>query len=66
MQVKVIFGEENLTEDIPEDFTIKDLLKKLEIPSETVVVKKNEEIVMEEMLIHEGDTLEIIKVIFGG
>ena len=66
MQVKVIFGEENLTEDIPEDLTIKDLLKKLEIPSETVVVKKNEEIVIEEMLIHEGDTLEIIKVIFGG
>ena len=66
MQVKVIFGEENLTEDIPENFTIKDLLKKLEIPSETVVVKRNEAIVIEEMLIQEGDTLEIIKVIFGG
>ncbi len=66
MQVKVIFGEENLTEEIPENFTINDLLKKLEIPSETVVVKKNEAIVIEEMLIQEGDTLEIIKVIFGG
>ena len=66
MQVKVIFGEENLTEEIPENFTINDLLKKLEIPSETVAVKKNEAIVIEEMLIQEGDTLEIIKVIFGG
>ncbi|MEN6592612.1 MAG: MoaD/ThiS family protein [Methanobacterium sp.] len=66
MQVKVIFGEENLTEDVPEDYTIKELLKKLGIPSETVVVKKNEAIVIEEELIQEGDTLEIIKVIFGG
>jgi sulfur carrier protein len=66
MQVKVIFGEENLTEDVPEDYTIKELLKKLGIPSETVVVKKNEAIIIEEELIQEGDTLEIIKVIFGG
>ena len=66
MQVKVIFGEENLTEDVPEDYTIKEFLKKLEIPSETVVVKKNEAIVIEEELIQEGDTLEIIKDIFGG
>ncbi len=66
MQVKVIFGEKNLTEDVPEDYTIKELLKKLEIPSETVVVKKNQSIVIEEELIQEGDTLEIIKVIFGG
>lgn len=66
MQVKVIFGEENLTEDVPEDYTIKELLKKLGIPSETVVVKKNEAIVIEEELIREGDTLEVIKVIFGG
>lgn len=66
MQVKVIFGEKNLTEDVPQDYTIKELLKKLEIPSETVVVKKNQSIVIEEELIQEGDTLEIIKVIFGG
>lgn len=66
MQVKVIFGEKNLTEDVPKDYTIKELLKKLEIPSETVVVKKNQSIVIEEELIQEGDTLEIIKVIFGG
>ena len=66
MQVKVIICEENIKENIPEGYTIKDLLKKLEIPSETAVVKKNEFIVIEEELIQEGDTVEIIKVIYGG
>lgn len=66
MQVKVIIGEKNITENVPEDYTIKELLKKLEIPTETVVVKKNQEIVIEEELIQDGDTIEIIKVIFGG
>ncbi len=66
MQVKVIFGEKNITENVPEDYTIKELLKKLEVPTETVVVKRNQEIVIEEESICQGDTIEIIKVIFGG
>lgn len=66
MQIKVTIGEENITKDIPEDYTIKELLKSMEIASETVVVKKNEFIVIEEEPLQEGDTLEIIKVIYGG
>ncbi len=66
MQIKVVIGEENITKTIPEDCTVKELLKNLEIPSETVVVKKNESIIIEEELIQEGDTIEIIKVIYGG
>ncbi len=66
MKIKVIIGEENLNQEIPEGCTVQDLLKKMEIPSETVVVKKNEFIIIEEELIQEGDTIEIIKVIYGG
>jgi sulfur carrier protein len=66
MQVKVIIGEEESTSEIPEDYTIKELLKRLKIPLETVVVKKNQLIVIEEELIQNGDTIEIIKVIYGG
>lgn len=66
MQVNVIFGEKDIIEDVPEDYTIRGLLKKLEVPIETVVVKKNHEIVIEEELLQDGDTIEIIKVIFGG
>jgi sulfur carrier protein len=66
MQIKVIIGDEESKKETPEDCTIKELLKILEIPSETVVVKKNQSIVIEEELVQEGDTIEIIKVIYGG
>lgn len=66
MKIKVVIGEEQEIKEITEEKNIKDLLKMLEIPSETVVVKKNEFIVIEEEIIEEGDTIEIIKVIYGG
>lgn len=66
MKIKVIINEEKKIKEISEGNTIKDLLKILEIPSETVVVKRNEFIVIEEEIIKEGDTIEIIKVIYGG
>ncbi len=66
MKITVTIGDENEVREISENITIKDLLKSLEIPSETVVVKKNEYIVIEEEHLEEGDTIEIIKVIFGG
>jgi len=66
MKITVIIGEENEVREISENVTIKELLKILDIASETVVVKKNEYIVIEEEIVKEGDTIEIIKVIFGG
>lgn len=66
MKIKLIIGEDEEYKDIPEDYTIKDLLIRLEIASETVVVKKNDSIVIEEEMIKEGDIIEIIKVIYGG
>ncbi len=46
--------------------SIKNLLQELEIPLETVVVKKNQQIVIEEEPLEEGDTIEVIRVIYGG
>jgi len=66
MKIKVVIGEEEEIKEISEGNTIKDLLKVLKIPSETVVVKINEFIVIEEEIVKEGDTIEIIKVIYGG
>lgn len=45
---------------------IKDVLGELEIPIETVVVKKNGQIVIEEEEISDGDIIEVIRVIYGG
>jgi len=66
MEITVIIGEEKEIREVSDETTIKDLLKILEIPSETVVIKKNEFIVIEEEIIEEDDTIEIIKVIYGG
>jgi sulfur carrier protein len=66
MKITVTIGDENEVKEISNNITIKDLLKILEIPSETVVVKKNEYIVINEEIVEEGDNIEIIKVIFGG
>jgi sulfur carrier protein len=45
---------------------IKDLLQEMKIPLETVVVKKNQQIVIEEESLEDGDTIEVIRVIYGG
>ncbi|MGA2677658.1 MAG: MoaD/ThiS family protein, partial [Methanobacterium sp.] len=66
MKITVTIGDQNEVKEISNSITIKDLLKILEIPSETVVVKKNEYIVINEEFVEEGDNIEIIKVIFGG
>ncbi|MDO5851095.1 MAG: MoaD/ThiS family protein [Methanobacteriaceae archaeon] len=52
--------------NIEKSITIKELLKKEEIPLETVVVKKNNITVTEDELINDKDTIEVIRVIFGG
>ena len=64
MKITVTIGDENEVKEISKNMTIKDLLKILEIPSETVVVKKNEYIVINEEIVEEGDNIEIIKVIW--
>jgi sulfur carrier protein len=66
MEVTVIMGEDEKKMDLQDDKSIKDLLKMLKIPIETVVVKKNQCIVIEEEPVEEGDILEIIRVIYGG
>jgi sulfur carrier protein len=66
MEVTVIMGEDEKKMDLQDDKSIKDLLKMLKIPVETVVVKKNQCIVIEEEPVEEGDILEIIRVIYGG
>ncbi len=66
MEITITIGDENEVKEISKNTTVKDLLKILGIPSETVVVKKNEYIVINEEIVEDGDNIEIIKVIFGG
>ena len=66
MEVTVIVGEDEKKMNVEGDKTVKDLLQMMEIPVETVVVKKNQAIIIEEELLEEGDVIEVIKVIYGG
>ncbi|EKF85850.1 MoaD/ThiS family protein [Methanobacterium formicicum] len=66
MEVTVIIGEDENNMTIEEGKTVKDLLQILEIPTETVVVKKNQTIIIEEESVEDGDIIEVIKVIYGG
>lgn len=66
MEVTVVIGEDEKKIDIDEGKTVKHILKMMEIPIETVVVKKNQSIINEEDIVEDGDIIEVIKVIYGG
>jgi sulfur carrier protein len=66
MEVTVIIGEDEKKIDVEGDKTVKELLQMMEIPVETVVVKKNQSIIIEEEPVENGDVIEVIKVIYGG
>jgi sulfur carrier protein len=61
--ITVIYGNEKQTVEIQGNMTIKEVMDTMDISSQTVVVKKNNEIVMEEEIAEDGD---IIEVIYGG
>ncbi len=66
MTITVIIGKDEQTVEIHENMSIKDVLEKMDISSETVVVKRNNEVVIEEEILHDGDEIEVIRVIYGG
>ena len=66
MTIKLINKKDIKDIEISENTTIADILKKEEIPIETVVVKLNGDTVTEDEKVKNGDEVEIIKVIYGG
>ncbi len=66
MEVTVIYERNEHKKEISENTTIKEVLESMDISSETVVVKKNNEIVMDEENLNDADVIEVIRVIYGG
>jgi len=68
MNFKLIFNNKNETKTIKnnKNTSIKDILEDMELSSETVVAKKNGDIVIEDEIIEEGDEIQLIKIIYGG
>lgn len=53
--------------ELPSDnYTINDLLNDLELSSQSIVCKKNSELVIEETVINDGDEINLIQIIYGG
>ena len=52
--------------EFEENLKVEDILKKEDIAIETVVVKINDQTVTEDEIVKDNDTLEVIKVIYGG
>jgi sulfur carrier protein len=67
MNFKLIFNNESETKSLNNDNTsIKDILDEMNLSSETVVAKKNGDIVVEDELIANGDEIQLIQIIYGG
>ena len=67
MTFKLIFEDKEEERKInSRDNTIIKLLKELEVSPQTVVTKKNNQIVTEDAKIEDGDVIKIIQIIYGG
>ena len=67
MNFKLIFNDKKETKTLNNDNTsIKDILEDMNLSSETVVTKKNGDIVVEDEIISDGDEIQIIQIIYGG
>ncbi len=66
MNIELINDEDTKKLEIEENSTVEDVLKQEDIPLETVVAKVNDVTVTEDEILKEDDSLEVIKVIYGG
>ena len=49
-----------------ENYTILDLLKDLNLSTQTIVAKQNGELSIEDNIINDGDEIKLIQIIYGG
>lgn len=68
MKIKVFYDRENKEKiiELDNNSTVKELLKKININPVTVIVSKNNNIIMEDEKLNEKDDVKIISVISGG
>ena len=67
MNFTLIFKNNKETKLLANDNTsINDVLEDMDLSSETVVAKKNGEIVVEDEKIQDGDEIQLIQIIYGG
>ena len=68
MQINIFYDRENKekTIEIDENSSIKDLLNKMNINPVTVIVSKDDNIILENEKLNDKDKIKLISVISGG
>lgn len=66
MKVKIKFRNKEKEVNVQEASKVKDVLKKADINRETVIIKRNNEIIPAEEEVKNRDNLEAIRIISGG
>ena len=68
MKLKVFYDRENKekTIELDSNLSVKDLLKKMDINPVTVIVSKNNTIILDDEKLNDNDDIKIISVISGG
>lgn len=66
MRVVVHHMEKNRSIEVPEKSKVIDVIRKANVNPETVIVRRGEEILLEDDVLRKNDKLEMIRIISGG
>lgn len=66
MTIKVILRNKEIILEETKDLTVRKILKKLDLIPETYLCVRNGELLTEQELIRDGDTIRFVPVISGG
>ena len=64
--MRVYIEKENRAQELKFSGTVKELVKKLKINPETVIVTRNEELITEDTKLSNADKVKILSIISGG
>jgi sulfur carrier protein ThiS len=66
MKVCVLFSGKTKIVEMPKEAKAIDALRKMRVNPETVIIKRREEILLENETLKNNDRIELIKVVSGG
>lgn len=66
MKFNLKFNDIDEERNLNDNYSIKNLFDDLSISCQTIVAKQNGEIAVEESVINNGDTIQLIQIIYGG
>lgn len=64
--MKIFIEKENKVKDIKFQGRLSDLLKKLKINPQTVIITRNKKLITLDTQLNQGDKIEILSVVSGG